>query len=300
MGIVVTRVSIRAAGVVIKDEADRIVAVHRPRRSDWSLPKGKLEIGESPIDAACREAREETGIEVQLGSHLPSVRYSVSGALKEVYYWVGRVRKDHGFDPDEEIDQIKWLEPDEVSRSLTYPHDVLTVHTALERAATSPLILLRHSTARKRADWHGTDAARPLRPEGLSESVRLVSQLRAFGIESIRSSDAERCLATVAPLARTVQTSVALEPALSEEGFAHGPGAAADRIDALLHDPEPMVVCTHRPILPSALRRIATSGRADPANPALDPRIPPGAFIVLHRSFVDGTARVVAIEEHSP
>jgi len=296
----VTRVSIRAAGVVIKDEADRIVAVHRPRRSDWSLPKGKLEIGESPIDAARREAREETGIEVQLASRLPSVRYLVSGALKEVDYWVGSVHNDYGFDPDEEIDQIKWLEPDEVSRSLTYPHDVLTVHTALERAATSPLILLRHSTALKRVDWSGADAARPLRSEGLTESIRLVSQLGAFGVESIRSSDAERCLATVAPLAGTLQASVVLEPALSEEGFARDPSGAADRIEELLHDPAPIVVCTHRPILPSLLRRIANSGLADPADPAMDPRIPPGAFIVLHRRFLDGRARVVSIEEHAP
>lgn len=295
-----SRVSIRAAGVVVRDKDDRILAVHRPRRADWSLPKGKLEPGEYPIDAARREAREETGLEVVLGARLPDVRYPVSGALKEVNYWVAATKSDHGFVPDEEVDQVRWLEPDEVARSLTYPHDVLTVHTALTRPATSPLILLRHATALKRHDWDGADAARPLRPEGLAESVRLVSQLRAFGIESVRTSDAERCVATVAPLAGTGALPLALEPALSERGFAVDPRAAVDRIEALLHDPTPMVVCTHRPILPSLLRRLAGSGSADPADPALDPHVPPGGFIVLHRAFVEGVARVLAAEAHVP
>ena len=49
--------------------------MHRPRYDDWSLPKGKLEPGESHEDAAVREVEEETGCRCELGDELPSVRY---------------------------------------------------------------------------------------------------------------------------------------------------------------------------------------------------------------------------------
>jgi bis(5'-nucleosidyl)-tetraphosphatase len=53
----------RAAGiVVIRDSADgRRFLLLRAYRN-WDLPKGRLEPGESPLEAALREAREETGL----------------------------------------------------------------------------------------------------------------------------------------------------------------------------------------------------------------------------------------------
>ena len=57
---------IEAAGGVIwrRTSSDRVkvLVVHRPRYDDWSLPKGKLESGESAARAALREVEEETGL----------------------------------------------------------------------------------------------------------------------------------------------------------------------------------------------------------------------------------------------
>src|SRR3977135_2306391 len=84
--------TIRAAGGVIEragPDGVEILLGHRTRYSDdeWSLPKGKVEAGESLEETAVREVREETGCEVRVGEFLAVTRYDVSGKPKEVHYW---------------------------------------------------------------------------------------------------------------------------------------------------------------------------------------------------------------------
>jgi 8-oxo-dGTP pyrophosphatase MutT (NUDIX family) len=61
---------IRAAGGVVyrvrDDGAVEVLVIHRPRYQDWTLPKGKLEPGESVEDGASREVLEETGFRVDV------------------------------------------------------------------------------------------------------------------------------------------------------------------------------------------------------------------------------------------
>jgi 8-oxo-(d)GTP phosphatase len=49
--------------------------IHRPRYDDWSLPKGKLEEGESLEVAALREVLEETGLEAKIVKTLDTIEY---------------------------------------------------------------------------------------------------------------------------------------------------------------------------------------------------------------------------------
>ena len=60
------------AGAVIVED-DRVVLVLRarePLRGHWSIPGGMVELGESLREASAREAREETGLEVEVGEVL--------------------------------------------------------------------------------------------------------------------------------------------------------------------------------------------------------------------------------------
>ena len=52
------RVDVWAAGAVVWREGGEIALVHRPRYDDWSLPKGKLNPGETMPFAAVREGRK--------------------------------------------------------------------------------------------------------------------------------------------------------------------------------------------------------------------------------------------------
>ncbi|MFV0257537.1 MAG: polyphosphate kinase 1 [Acidimicrobiales bacterium] len=121
-----TWVTIRAAGcVVVRRSIDGewvFLVAHRPRYDDWSLPKGKVEAGESDAACAVREVEEETGVRGEIVADLPEVRYRVDGQPKVVRYWLMR-RTGGRFRANEEVDEIRWLPVAEAKDLLTYQHD---------------------------------------------------------------------------------------------------------------------------------------------------------------------------------
>src|SRR2546423_7236132 len=108
-----------AAGGVLRrlrpDGEAEIAVIHRPKYDDWSLPKGKLEPGESFEQAALREVEEETGLICELGPELGSVGYrDRKGRSKLVRYWAMRPRGGE-FRPNREVDELRWAVADEAA-----------------------------------------------------------------------------------------------------------------------------------------------------------------------------------------
>ena len=118
-----------AGGVVIRDGL--VAVVHRPRYDDWSLPKGKLDEGETFEEAALREVWEETGLRAALVRELPEVRYPVRGRPKVVRYWLMSVDEDPGFARNDEVDELRWLSPEDALALLTYDRDKGVVSAAV-------------------------------------------------------------------------------------------------------------------------------------------------------------------------
>ncbi len=123
-----------AGGAVVRD--DLVAVVHRPKHDDWSLPKGKLDPGETWEQAALREVEEETGLRCTLAEPLESTRYTDrKGRPKEVRYWRMEVAADTGLGPDDEVDELRWVPLDEAGTLLTHAHDRALVR-AVCRAAS--------------------------------------------------------------------------------------------------------------------------------------------------------------------
>jgi 8-oxo-dGTP diphosphatase len=115
-----------AGGVVRRDGAGGplLAVVHRPRYDDWSFPKGKLDRGEGWEDAALREVREETGLRCRLGAELEPAEYDTPKGHKVVRFWLMEPESDTGeFEPNEEVDEMRWLAPADAERLVTYDHD---------------------------------------------------------------------------------------------------------------------------------------------------------------------------------
>jgi 8-oxo-dGTP diphosphatase len=110
-----------AGGVVLHN--GRVALVHRPKYDDWTLPKGKLDPDETFEEAALREVWEETGLRARLERELPSTTYTVRGRPKRVRYWLMSVESDPGFEPNDEVDELRWLSPAEAAQLLTYDRD---------------------------------------------------------------------------------------------------------------------------------------------------------------------------------
>ncbi len=94
--------------------------IHRPRRKDWTLPKGKLDRGETWETAALREVEEETGSEGRIMSFAGAIFYVPRRTPKIVLYWHMTLVREGPLDAGEEVDEVAWLTPAEALARLDH------------------------------------------------------------------------------------------------------------------------------------------------------------------------------------
>lgn len=116
-----------AGGVVVRGE-EAIVIVPRRRAADGSrvlaLPKGHIDPGETPAQAAAREVREEAGVEAELVCELGDVRYwyrrEGKAIAKSVVFFLFRYLSGDPADHDWEVEQARWMALEQAAAQLSY------------------------------------------------------------------------------------------------------------------------------------------------------------------------------------
>jgi 8-oxo-(d)GTP phosphatase len=286
---------ILAGGAVVTREdpvrGTEVLIIHRTRYNDWTLPKGKLDAGESLPACAVREVLEETGVTIRLGVPLDTVRYDTANGVKQVEYWGGTVLDTAPRPPDDEVDVVSWLPVRAALSRLTYAHDHFLVQQYLDQPPTTPLIIVRHGKAMDRKDWSKKDTARPVNARGRRQSRLLVPMLGAYGISRLVSSTSARCIGTLEPYAHARQLTIEKFSQLTEEVGGDDPRAVAKLImkrrTAVLATGEPTAICVHRPVLPHILDALDMAPTT----------LVTGEFLVAHLTS-DG--EVHALERHRP
>jgi 8-oxo-dGTP diphosphatase len=122
---------VKAAGALVWRKTKRgwkILAVHRARYDDWSLPKGKLEAGETWQVAAEREVTEETGLEVAFLNLAGVTTYYHGRRPKVVLFWNTIVPGETdpgqiGAEESPEVDEMQWLNAVQAAERLSYPDE---------------------------------------------------------------------------------------------------------------------------------------------------------------------------------
>lgn len=106
-----------AACAVVTDEGGRVLLVRRaraPERGSWSIPGGRVEPGETLEQAAARETREETGLYVQVGRELWTLRLPIGDGRTYEIHDFAAVVLDGCLEPGDDADDVRWVAPDEL------------------------------------------------------------------------------------------------------------------------------------------------------------------------------------------
>jgi 8-oxo-dGTP diphosphatase len=278
-----SNVTIAAGGVIwrknTKNEIE-VVLIHRQRYDDWSLPKGKIEPGETLMTCAYREIVEETDLNIKLGPYIGEVEYFVPDGLKRVSYWAASLAGDQKpFTANEEVDSMDWFTLEEAADKATRDSD----REILEKFDDSPyetsaLVMLRHAKALAREEWQGEDEDRPLDILGQQQARRMHSIYQVYGLQQIHTSDAVRCLDTIAQLARIDEINPIITSAVSEYTWKKNKDKAIDYAKDLIKNNEQILLCSHNPVLPRMMEKLTKKIDFDyPDNKLL-----PGEAWVLH------------------
>lgn len=250
--------TILAAGAVLwrpngAPDAPEVALIHRPRYDDWSLPKGKVDPGETEPVTALREVCEETGYTARLGRRLTSVSYPVEQGKKTVRYWAARqIRVE--FRPNDEVDELKWLPVSAAIKQVDYPDDRKVLHHFMKCPVdTKTVLIVRHATAGSKSHFKGDDRKRPLDKNGRAQAESLVGVLLAFGADRLFAADRVRCVATLEPLAEELGTSIRSDELLTEEAYADNRKAARQRFLEIAETPGTPVICTQGKVIPDLI-----------------------------------------------
>lgn len=130
---------VRAGIVLIQDNKVALIERHRAGIDYFVFPGGGVDEGETPEQAALREAREELGIEVVIRGKLVEIQYGRTS--RQVYYWVEQVGGTFGTGTGEEYTDSDPDHPEQgVYIPIWMPIEELSLHQNIYPAKVAELV----------------------------------------------------------------------------------------------------------------------------------------------------------------
>lgn len=286
-----------------------VLVIHRTGHKDVSLPKGKVDPGETLPQTAVREIREETGIKVSLGVPVGATEYVMpNGKNKFVQYWAAEVTtkaiQKSKFVPNDEVAALEWLPLASARGELSYEPDkeILDNFAALVKEGvtkTFAVVVLRHGKATSPSDWRGDDATRPLTERGLTQSHGIVRTIASWKPKRFISSTAVRCVETITPVATALKKTIKITNKISQDAFESGKGDVRSVVGEIVRKRKSTVVCSHGPVSPAVIREIALA-TGTPWTSALEEAglLNTASFSVVHLSSTHPSSGIIAVETH--
>ncbi|CBK42789.1 NUDIX hydrolase-family protein [Nitrospira defluvii] len=130
-----------AGGVVFRQRDVLLIRVSDIKgRPVWSFPKGRLDAGETPAQAALREVLEETGWCCRIEADLSTTEYwfqREGRRFRKTVVWFKMSALEEAGVPDGEVEEVQWVDREVALGRLTYPSDVALLSQALSQGPFS-------------------------------------------------------------------------------------------------------------------------------------------------------------------
>jgi ADP-ribose pyrophosphatase YjhB (NUDIX family) len=174
--------------------------VHRTRYGgEWSLPKGKVQAGESWEKAALREVKEETNCDAGIRGYAGTIAYMSRGAPKIVVFWHMAPVEECTFRRSAEVDRIEWLDLQRAIKQVKYPEEKRLL--GKEYRMEGAVIAHRSSSANQRFGSYGSVWSHVIIAVSTRRSPACTPESWPAWTRGVTSDDT-----TVGPVRTTVET----------------------------------------------------------------------------------------------
>ncbi|MFB6158890.1 MAG: NUDIX domain-containing protein [Candidatus Nanohalobium sp.] len=119
-----------AGNLIIRE--NKVLLLYREDEQHWEVPGGKVEEGESPTEAAVREAEEEIGVKVELEKPFYTGEFQHNG---KIFLWNGYIAEIKEGSPEiqeEKFEKLEWFKGSELD-DLELAHNLEMILPALRR-----------------------------------------------------------------------------------------------------------------------------------------------------------------------